>query len=56
MNRIPFEPSARIAKQSSLPVRSLATRFLSMNKAKRFTVSVVAAVGSTLSWARPVFA
>ena len=56
MNRIPFDPSAGKACPSSLPGRSLATRFLSMNKAKRFTVSVAAAVGWTLSWARPVFA
>jgi hypothetical protein len=56
MSRIPFDPSAGKAGRASLPGRSPTTRFLSMSTAKRFTVSVAAAVGWALSWAQPVFA
>ena len=56
MNRILFDPCAGKAGRSSLPGRTLTTRFLSMSMAKRFTVSVAAAAGWTLSWAQPVFA
>jgi hypothetical protein len=56
MNGILLDPSAGKASRSSLPGRCLTTTFLNMSMAKRFTVSVAAAVGWTLSWARPIFA
>jgi len=56
MNRVAFDPSAGNAGRYFLPGHSPTTRFLSMSMARRFTMSVAAAVGWTLSWARPVFA
>ena len=56
MTRVPFDPFAGKEGRYALPGRSPTSRFLSMNLAKRFTVSVAAAVGWTLSWAQPVFA
>jgi hypothetical protein len=56
MNQVALDRSAGKASRESLTAYFPTTRFLSMSTAKRFFVSLTAAVGWTLSWARPVFA
>ena len=56
MNRVALDGSAEKAGRRSLTGRFPTARFLTMSMANRFTVSLAAAIGWTLSWAQPVFA
>jgi hypothetical protein len=56
MNQVVPDPPAGKASRDSLTGRSPASKLGAMSAASRFTVSLVAAVGWTLSSARPVFA
>jgi hypothetical protein len=56
MSRVRFNPSVATARRPSLPRGFPTARFLLMSTANRFTGSLVAAMGWTLSWVRPAFA
>jgi hypothetical protein len=56
MSRVWFNPSVAIARRPSLPRGFPTARFLTMSTANRFTALLGAALGWTLTWARPVFA
>ena len=56
MNQVVPESPAGRASRDSLTGRFPASTLVTMSAANRFTVSLVAAVGWTLSWARPAFA
>jgi hypothetical protein len=56
MNRVRVNPSVATARRPSLPRGFPTARFLTMSTAKRFTMLIGAALGWTMTWARPVFA
>jgi hypothetical protein len=56
MNQVVPDPPSGRASRDSLTDRFPASKLVTMSVANRFIVSLVAAVGWTLSWARPVFA
>jgi hypothetical protein len=56
MNRVALDRSARKAGRDSLTSRFPSARFLTMSMANRFTLSVAATIGWTLSWAQSAFA
>ena len=56
MNRVALERSAGKAGRDSLTGRFPTATFLTMSMANRFTVSLAATIGWTLSWAQSVFA
>jgi hypothetical protein len=56
MNRVALDRSTGTAGRHSLTDRFPTARFFIMSMVNRSTVSLVAALGWTLSWASPVFA
>jgi hypothetical protein len=56
MNQVALDRSTGTAGRRSLMGRFPTAKFLIMSRANRFTVSLVAALGGTLSWTSPVFA
>jgi hypothetical protein len=56
MNRVALDLPTGKAGRDSLTGRFPSARFLTMSMANRFTVSLAAAIGWTLSWAQSVFA